>query len=189
MAASTAISKAPIKFGTFVVTSQVFYRTAHSFALVNLKPLLPGHVLVCPLRVTPRVKDLSHEELTDLFLAVQKVARVIEHVYHANSLNIAIQDGAAAGQSVPHVHTHLIPRHFQDIPHEDQIYAMLESDDGDLGRVYLEAQFPPRNRPKFPVPDGERKPRSEEAMMEEAASLAKAMEDEDKGVLFKDREN
>ncbi|KAL7269195.1 Dinucleoside triphosphate hydrolase [Rhizina undulata] len=76
-----------------------------------------------------------------------------------------------------------------DLPHEDQIYAILESEDGDLGRVYLEAQCPPRNRPKVPGPDGDGKTRIEEAMMEVAVSLAKAMEDEDKGVLFKDREN
>ena len=47
---------------------QVFYKTAHSFALVNLKPLLPGHVLVCPNRVVPRLKDLSAEEVSTIIL-------------------------------------------------------------------------------------------------------------------------
>ncbi|KAI5838021.1 HIT-like domain-containing protein [Morchella snyderi] len=132
----------PVYFGAFLVTSQVFYRTAHSFALVNLKPLLPGHVLVCPNRVVPRLKDLSTEEVTDLFLTVQKIGKAVERLYKADSLNIAMQDGAAAGQSVPHVHTHIIPRQFQDLEKEDQIYTMLESDDGDLLRNYLEARHP-----------------------------------------------
>lgn len=79
------------------------------------------------------------------------------------------------------MHTHIIPRHFQDLPQEDQIYAMLESEDGDLGRNYLEAQNPAVTengaRPKFPTvhPDAERKPRSEEAMAEEAKWLAGCM--------------
>ncbi|KAG0633668.1 HIT-like domain-containing protein [Tuber brumale] len=181
MAASTQVPKRPVYFGSFLVTSQVFYSTAHSFALVNLKPLLPGHVLVCSNRVVPRLKDLSADEVTDLFLTVQKVSKVIEKIYKADSLNIAMQDGVAAGQSVPHVHTHIIPRHFQDLPQEDQIYAMLESEDGDLGRNYLEAQpsaiMNNGARPKFPTvhPDAERKPRSEETMAEEAKWLAGCM--------------
>lgn len=92
-------SPTPVHFGKFLVTSQVFYRTPHSFGLVNLKPLLPGHVLVCPLRPVPRIKDLTPEEVTDLFLTLQKVARVIERTFKGDALNIAIQDGEAAGQS------------------------------------------------------------------------------------------
>ncbi|KAG0132930.1 HIT-like domain-containing protein [Tuber indicum] len=187
MAASTQVLKRPVYFGSFLVTSQVFYSTAHSFALVNLKPLLPGHVLVCSNRVVPRLKDLSTDEVTDLFLTVQKVSKVIEKIYKADSLNIAMQDGVAAGQSVPHVHTHIIPRHFQDLPQEDQIYAMLESEDGDLGRNYLEAQHSAvmnnSARPKFPTvhPDAERKPRSEETMAEEAKWLAGCMGEGEEG--------
>lgn len=96
------ISKA-VHFGTFVVTPQVFHLTSHSFALVNLKPLLPGHVLVSPLRVVPRLSDLSPEEVSDLFQTVQRVGNMVTRVFRSDALNIAIQDGAAAGQSVPHV--------------------------------------------------------------------------------------
>jgi bis(5'-adenosyl)-triphosphatase len=86
-------------FSKFPVTSQVFHRTTLSFAIVNHKPLLPGHVLVCPQRIVPRLHDLRVDEVTDLFLAVQKIGAVIEKVYKAEGINIAIQDGAAAGQS------------------------------------------------------------------------------------------
>lgn len=50
-----------IRFGKIPVDKQVFYLTERSFALVNYKPLLPYHVLVCPLRVVSRLRDLSHE--------------------------------------------------------------------------------------------------------------------------------
>jgi len=132
----------------------------------------------------PRLKDLSAEEVTDLFLTVQKIGKAVETIYQANALNIAIQDGIAAGQSVPHVHTHIIPRKPQDLEKEDQIYTMLESDDGDLTRNYLEAQNPTLTtdtnratsveRPKFPTvhPDEERRPRTEQVMEEEAVWLA-----------------
>ncbi|CCX32741.1 Similar to Bis(5'-nucleosyl)-tetraphosphatase; acc. no. P49776 [Pyronema omphalodes CBS 100304] len=185
----------PIKaltFSIFPITNQVFYCTALSFAIVNLKPLLPGHVLVCPQRVVPRIHDLRPDEISDLFLAVQKVSRVLEKVYSAEGLNIAIQDGAVAGQS-----------HRADLP-EDEIYRLLESDDADICRAYrqhegidtpstgmlakglaqskigadanlLREQLHKKN--KFPVPSGERQPRTQEEMQKEAEWLAEKMEE------------
>ena len=151
--------------------------TSLSFALVNLKPLLPGHVLVSPRRVTPRVSDLSQAEVTDLVLTVQRVGNVIEKKYGATSLNIAIQDGADAGQSVPHVHTHIIPRSRNDLDQKggsDAIYAMLDGEEGNIGKhQWLELN----NRPQFPDVDNEsRKPRSADEMAEEARMLATEMQ-------------
>ena len=86
-------------FSTFPVTRQVFHRTALSFAIVNLKPLLPGHILVCPRRVVPRLHDLTADEVTDLFATVQRIGAALERIYRADALSIAIQDGVVAGQS------------------------------------------------------------------------------------------
>ncbi|KAL8947368.1 MAG: hypothetical protein Q9222_006346 [Ikaeria aurantiellina] len=166
----------PVYFGTFLVTPQVFHITAHSFALVNIKPLLPGHVLVSPRRVAGRLSDLNHAEVTDLFMTVQQVGRMVERVYGASSLNIAIQDGPAAGQSVPHLHTHIIPRQSADLDEQggsDAIYGMLEGEEGDVGKHLWEKS---RRRPKFPVvDDSSRKPRTDEEMAEEAQKLAQEM--------------
>ncbi|KAL8680855.1 MAG: hypothetical protein Q9186_002974 [Xanthomendoza sp. 1 TL-2023] len=170
------LTSSPIYFGNFLVTPQVFHKTAHSFALVNIKPLLPGHVLVSPLRAAKRLSDLNYAEITDLFLTVQQVGRMVERVYGASSLNIAIQDGPAAGQSVPHLHTHIIPRHNSDLDEQggsDAIYGMLEGEDGDIGRHLWENS---RKRPQFPkVDDSSRKPRTESEMSEEAQRLAQEM--------------
>ncbi|OAX83203.1 hypothetical protein ACJ72_02437 [Emergomyces africanus] len=195
------ISKNPIYFGPFLVTPQaslekkpsldsthVFYITPLSFALVNLKPLLPGHVLVCPRRRVPRVTDLSPSETTDLFLTVRRVSRMIERVYHGTSLNIAIQDGPEAGQTVPHVHAHIIPRRKADLDQRggsDAIYEMMEGREGNIARHLGEMAEEKRERERkrkesrFPgVDNDKREPRSEEEMMEEAYGLAKEMEGE-----------
>ncbi|KAF2763118.1 HIT-like protein [Pseudovirgaria hyperparasitica] len=175
----------PIHFGSFLVTNQVFHITPLSFALVNLKPLLPGHVLVSPIRVVPRFNDLQPEEVHDLFQTVQRVSRMIERVFHATSLNIAIQDGADAGQSVPHVHAHIIPRSRGDLDAKggnDAIYSMMESEHGDLSLSLKERDAgvvtgSTRERSKFPAPDSDesRKPRSTEEMNKEASWLASEM--------------
>ena len=52
----------------------VFLETPLSFAFVNLKPVVPGHVLVCPKRVVEKFEEMTGEEISDLMLASQKVA-------------------------------------------------------------------------------------------------------------------
>jgi bis(5'-adenosyl)-triphosphatase len=171
--------KKPIHFGKFVVTSSVFHVTPFSFAIVNLKPILPGHVLVSPLRVVPRFADLTPDEVTDLFLTAQKVSKTISRLYEATALNIAIQDGVDAGQSVPHVHAHVIPRKKADLDDRgggDKIYEMLEGPEGDIGGHLKDFQLGRGRSSKIKVDaDEDRKPRSEEEMKQEAEWLAEEM--------------
>ncbi|KAF2824402.1 HIT-like protein [Ophiobolus disseminans] len=180
------LTKDAIKFGTFVVTSQVFHLSRHSFAIVNLKPLLPGHVLVSPRRIVPRFNDLSAAEVQDLFLTVQRVSRMVERVFGASSLNIAIQDGVDAGQSVPHVHAHIIPRKKDDLEDKggtDAIYGMMEGEDADLNKQLVDKERAARaeleeaeKKGGFPAVDNDaRKPRGDGEMQREAEWLAEEM--------------
>ncbi|KAK0637259.1 HIT-like domain-containing protein [Bombardia bombarda] len=157
-----------VHFGPFEVTNQVFLTTTHSFALVNLKPLLPGHVLVCPSRPARRLTELTPPELTDLFCAVQRVQRMLARRYfpspsspppssptttqqqsqqpketkteetETGSFNIALQDGPEAGQTVSHVHVHVIPRirgstaKAAETP-SDELYDRMADEDGNVG--------------------------------------------------------
>jgi bis(5'-adenosyl)-triphosphatase len=166
--------------------NQVFHLSRLSIAIVNLKPLLPGHVLVSPRRVVPRFNDLSAAEVQDLFLTVHRVSRMVERVYGASSLNIAIQDGVDAGQSVPHVHAHIIPRRKDDLEEQggtDAIYEMMESEDADLSKQLKEKErlakaelAEEEKKGKFPAVDNDsRKPRSDEEMQKEAEWLAEEM--------------
>ncbi|XP_058075221.1 bifunctional bis(5'-adenosyl)-triphosphatase/adenylylsulfatase FHIT isoform X2 [Magnolia sinica] len=79
-------------FGPYKINQkEVFYSTALSYALVNLKPVIPGNVLVCPRREVKRFVDLTVEETSDLWLAAQNVGNRIEHHYNASSLTFSIQ--------------------------------------------------------------------------------------------------
>ncbi|OTB14326.1 hypothetical protein K445DRAFT_12967 [Daldinia sp. EC12] len=208
----------PIHFGPFEVTPQVFLTTPHSFALVNLKPLLPGHVLICPRRPYKRLTDLSGPELTDLFQAVQRVERMLARHYfsssssssspsdsnsksqdgtpEAGSFNIAIQDGAEAGQTVSHVHVHVIPRirgsTAKEVPGPgDQIYESMAAEEGNVGGALWDRElnkFRQRlgNRPEpggsFPsIEDSERHPRTAEEMEAEARMFRRVLEQMEEG--------
>lgn len=82
---------------------QVFYASSFSFCSVNLKPFVPGHILVIPRRNVPTLDLLTEEEAADLMLVTRKMIRFIKEYYHVNSVTVAIQDGPPAGQTIPDV--------------------------------------------------------------------------------------
>jgi bis(5'-adenosyl)-triphosphatase len=89
-------------FGSFAIpASHVFFTSKLTFAIVNTKPIVPGHVVVISRRMVPRLTELNVEEVSDLFHSVQLIGRIIEKVFKGEALTIALQDGAAAGQTVP----------------------------------------------------------------------------------------
>lgn len=91
--------------------SNVFFvsKSGLTVAFVNLKPLVPGHVLVIPVRVASRLADLTKEEFDDLFLSVRIVQMMVQEFYGAKASKLGVQDGKDAGQTVPHVHVHVLP--------------------------------------------------------------------------------
>lgn len=137
--------------------TEVFLITQHSYAFVNLKPVVPGHVLVSPRRVVHRFLDLTPEEVSDLWLTAQRVGQKIEPFFKATSLTFAIQDGAQAGQTVPHVHVHILPRKLGDFENNDEVYDVIDEKEKQL----LE---------KLDL-DKERKDRTFDEMAAEAAEL------------------
>ena len=165
---------------------QVFYHSSLSYALVNIKPILPGHVLVVPYRQCQRLTDLRPDEVTDLFTTVQKVERMLARSHFTSSdshpsgkvedgsYNIAVQDGPDSGQTVAHVHCHIIPRQRND-KEGDRIYDRLQSEEGNVGGGLWD-QSRPKLAGKFPkVEEADRKPRSAEEMIKEAAFYREQM--------------
>jgi bis(5'-adenosyl)-triphosphatase len=125
------------QFGRFWIDEEcIFCRTSLSVAFVNLRPIVRGHALVIPIRVVPHLLDLETDEYDDLWRTVRVVQSILQK-QHENgraeastsshlSFNIAVQDGKFAGQSVPHVHVHILPRISGDIVKNDDIYDALE---------------------------------------------------------------
>ncbi|KAI9570382.1 HIT-like domain-containing protein [Boletus coccyginus] len=163
---------APLLFSTFEVTTQAFHRTALSYAIVNLKLIVPGHVLIIPTRVVPRLTDLTTPELTSLMNSVQCVGRVIEKAYGADALTVACQDGRAAGQSVPHVHFHILPRKFKGdyfSGRMDDVYPALERSEASLPQHFMDTKaFDGHFKPLKVDADDNRSPRSLPEMEKEA---------------------
>lgn len=118
------------QFSSVIVKdSQIFYKTPYSIAFVNKKPVVPGHVLAAPRRGARRLLDLSPTEIADLFCCVQRVQKAIEEEARVTSSTISIQDGPEAGQTIEHLHVHILPRRKGDFASNDSVYEMLEKHD------------------------------------------------------------
>ena len=84
------------------------YETAGSLAFLDAFPLARGHTLVIPKAHHVKVQELSSGENADLFEAVRVVSARAEKI--SPSCLVAVHNGKEAGQEVPHVHVHVIPR-------------------------------------------------------------------------------
>eukprot|EP00045_Choanoeca_perplexa_P007727 m.71030 g.71030 ORF g.71030 m.71030 type:complete len:111 (+) comp14187_c0_seq9:1156-1488(+) len=90
------------KFGKYMLSAeQLFYWTKHSYASVNIAPVVPGHAMLISRRSVPSLSDLSDEEVADLFVAARNVGRVLQQHFEATAVTYAVQDGADSGQTVP----------------------------------------------------------------------------------------
>lgn len=159
----SSLSEGDLMFGKFRIPKEsIFHRSKLSAAFVNLRPIVPGHVLIMPQRLVPLMEDMDSDEYTDLWITVRKVQAALKTKYSCDAFNIAVQDGRAAGQSVPHVHVHILPRTSGDLERNDDIYDSLQ-------------EWAPRDELKheasLDVPeDVARKDRTPQQMAEEAAS-------------------
>ena len=87
-----------------------------SVAFFDGFPVSPGHALIIPRRHVASFFELTQEEQQDLLNLADRVKRIVEERYHPDGYNIGINVGEAAGQSIFHVHMHLIPRYKGDVP-------------------------------------------------------------------------
>ncbi|GJX55593.1 bifunctional bis(5'-adenosyl)-triphosphatase/adenylylsulfatase FHIT [Tanacetum coccineum] len=84
-----------------------------------------SHVLVCPRREVMLFSDLTSEEVSDLRISTEKIGVQVKNYHGASSTTYLIQDGPLAGQTIPHVHIHIIPRVDWDWKDNDRIYDAI----------------------------------------------------------------
>ena len=84
--------------------------------LWDTHPVNPGHVLIVPRRHVASLFDSTAAERETLLRLADDARRILAEKHAPDGFNLGINDGLAAGQSVPHLHLHLIPRYRGDVP-------------------------------------------------------------------------
>lgn len=81
-----------------------------ALAFLDVMPLTDGHVLVIPREHAGTVEEMSAESAAGVFALAAQLAGPVRRGLDAEGTTIGINDGAVTGQTVPHVHVHIVPR-------------------------------------------------------------------------------
>jgi bis(5'-adenosyl)-triphosphatase len=109
-----------------------FAASASFRAVCNLAPILPGHSLITPKHHIESLLELSDAELCELMIFSRSMVRLLLRAFNAEAFNWTIQEGAAAGQTVSHLHLHLIPRESGDLKRPGDWYPLLRQSEPQL---------------------------------------------------------
>jgi bis(5'-adenosyl)-triphosphatase len=102
-----------------------FFTTSRFSAFYNIAPVLPGHSLIIPNHHYESLFELPDDELSEMMIFARKITVVLKSVFNCDGFDWTIQDGVSAGQTVPHLHLHIIPRKPFDMPESNEWYSKI----------------------------------------------------------------
>jgi len=89
------------------------------FAAWDKYPVNKGHILIIPFRHISSYFDTTDEEKTTLLAIIEECKELLDKTFKPDGYNIGINIGQAAGQTIMHLHVHVIPRYHNDTPHPE----------------------------------------------------------------------
>ena len=90
------------------------YETEHALAFLDIGPLKPGHLLVIPKAHHETLPELPDSVAAETARLLPRLCRAVKKATQAEGLTVMVNVGPVAGQSVAHMHWHIIPRHGGD---------------------------------------------------------------------------
>ena len=96
------------------IPSAKIFENNEYIAFLDINPIVKGHSLVVAKNHVETIDGVPPNELTGMLQVVQKVVLALEAALGANGTNVIQNNGKAAGQLVPHVHFHIVPRYLGD---------------------------------------------------------------------------
>jgi histidine triad (HIT) family protein len=124
------------KISSGEIPTKVITESKNSIAFLDAFPLTKGHTLVIPKNHHEKIQNMSIEENSDLFSTVHKIIPRVDKLTGATL--VAVHNGKDAGQEIPHVHVHLVPRSSDDSggPIHCLFDSTLNISDSELDQIY-----------------------------------------------------
>ena len=91
------------------IPAHVVEETEHTLTFMDIMPKAAGHALVIPKEGAPNIFDISDDALQHVIKQVKRIARAAQRAYPGNGVRVIQLNGSEAGQSVFHLHFHIIP--------------------------------------------------------------------------------
>ena len=94
---------------------QSILETEYFFVVLDRAPVNPGHALIISKRHADNLFELTKEEWGDLQTAIHDTKKYLDKKFGAHAYNVGVNNGEIAGQTVMHLHVHVIPRYKGDV--------------------------------------------------------------------------
>jgi bis(5'-adenosyl)-triphosphatase len=122
----------PCIFCRSEIAGKSFYKTANFSAIYNIAPILAGHSLIIPNKHCESLFELTEKELGEMMVFARKITSVLKTFFDCDGFDWTIQDGVSAGQTVPHLHLHIIPRKPLDLPETNEWYSKIPNSEAGI---------------------------------------------------------
>lgn len=96
------------------IPSKTLYEDDNFRVILDISPASKGHAIILPKRHAANIYELQEDDASKIFVVAKKAAAAMEKVLKCDGMNILQNNGETAGQSVFHLHVHLIPRYKDD---------------------------------------------------------------------------
>ena len=114
------------------IQSSVFYETRDFMAVFNIAPVLPGHSLVIPRAHHTSILSLTDKEITDFFKTARTALLILMKAFNTEAFDWSLQEKPEAGQTIEHLHLHIVPRVMNDLRHPGHWYPLVQRNDTDI---------------------------------------------------------
>jgi histidine triad (HIT) family protein len=113
--------------------SKKVYEDSHSIAFLDINPRNPGHAIVVPRKHSQDIFSIPEAQAAELMKAVRRVAIGVRKATGAKGISISQSNGQLAGQRMPHIHFHVIPRtEAEKGVGFDEVIPMKKAEESDL---------------------------------------------------------
>jgi bis(5'-adenosyl)-triphosphatase len=111
------------------VKQSAFYSNGEFIAIYNIAPVLPGHSLVIPAAHFTSVMALDNKALNGFFETARIAVKILMKAFNTDSFDWSIQEKPEAGQTIEHLHLHIVPRLKGDLKRPGDWYPLLQDND------------------------------------------------------------
>lgn len=126
------MNRKPCVFCDEKIIDSVFAASENFRAIYNIAPVLPGHSLIIPKKHYQSLEDLPEILMGEMMHFSRATWMLLKKVFGAEAFDWILQDGKAAGQTVMHLHIHLIPRKELDLPEPGDWYPQLKKKESEF---------------------------------------------------------
>ncbi|MCF8302628.1 MAG: HIT family protein [Bacteroidales bacterium] len=122
------------------IRESVFDESEHFMAIYNLAPILPGHSMIIPKTHYSGILELPKDHFIEMMLFSREVVKLLTKAFNTSSFNWTVQEKEPAGQTLEHLHLHIIPRKTGDLQKPGDWFPEMQKSEEQL----IDSELRPR---------------------------------------------